>query len=284
MRSGLPPVVTDLKIAAIQFNAVDDEAANIARIKDLVTSAAKGGAQFVALPEVAWFRGRGCDVIGDSIPGRATAALEPLARELGIWIHGGSLAEDASALHELKGARFFNTSFVVSPDGSIAGVYRKIHLFDVDLPDLKVLESETYRSGSELVTASAGPFTLGMVVCYDLRFPGLWQKLRTAGADLFVCPANFTRPTGEAHWEVLLRARAIETQSYVVAPGQWGAHPHRNFEAYGRTLIIDPWGRILAEAGTEGDAVIMADADPEIVRNVRSHMPVWSHRRKGVSD
>jgi predicted amidohydrolase len=273
-----------LKIAAIQFNAVDDEAANIARILDLVRRAAADGAKLIALPEVAWFRGRGCDVVPDTIPGRATAVLEPLARELGVWIHGGSLAEAGGENASANEARFFNTSFVVAPDGSIAGVYRKIHLFDVEMPEMRIMESDTYRPGSELVTANAGPFTLGMVVCYDLRFPGLWQKLRTAGADLFVCPANFTRPTGEAHWEVLLRARAIETQSYVVAPGQWGPHPHRDFEAYGRTLIIDPWGKILAEAGAEGDAIVTADADPTVVAKVRGHMPVWSHRRKGVSD
>lgn len=272
-----------MKVSVLQLASVDDEAANMKKLEALIRSAAAEGARLVVLPEVAYYRGRSAEGIPDRLPGRATAFIAKLAKELGLFIHGGSFAETSAQTSKL-----YNTSFVVDTAGHVAAVYRKIHLFDVDLPELRLMESDTFAPGSELVTAPladpAGPdrFTLGMLVCYDLRFPGVWMALRARGADLFTLPVNFTYKTGEAHWEVLLRARAIETQSYVAASAQWGVHPHKNFSAYGRAMIIDPWGTILAAADTEGDAVVTAEVSSARVAEIRTSMPVHGHRRSDV--
>lgn len=258
-----------MKVAAIQMNTVDDARRNEAVAERLIRQAAGAGAGFVALPEVAWFRGRREDASPDAIPGHASRFVGALAEELGIWIHGGTLAE-TDAASPLP----FNTAFVCSPDGRVAATYRKIHLFDIDRPDLKLMESESFGRGDRAIVLPLGAFTLGFVICYDLRFPELWMELRAMGADLFVCPANFTALTGEAHWEVLLRARAIETQSYVMAPAQWGPHPHRDFKAFGRALVADPWGRVLSSCGHEGDGFAMAEIDAAVVSEIRRSMPL----------
>lgn len=266
-----------MKVAVLQYNSIDNEVANLIGLEALIREAAAAGAELVALPEVAYYRGKSFDAEADHMPGRVTRFCQKLATDLGIWIHGGTFAETVAGNKKL-----FNTSFLVSPGGKTEAVYRKVHLFDVDLPDLRLLESETFDRGHELVTAPMDGLTAGMLICYDLRFPGIWGALRARGADLFLLPVNFTAATGEAHWEVLLRARAIETQSYVAAPAQWGPHPHKNFSSYGRAMIVDPWGRIVAEAGREGNAVVIADVDPATIAAIRSNMPVHSHRRPEV--
>ncbi len=263
-----------MKAAALQFNAINDRALNEEELAALIRSAADAGARFIALPEVAWWRGPKGGASAETIPGPATAFCGALAKELGLWIHGGTVAELDPA-----GGLPWNTAFLVGPDGELAARYRKIHLFDIDRPDLRLLESESFGRGNRAVTARVGAFVVGLVICYDLRFPELWQALRAAGCDAFVCPANFTYLTGDAHWEILLRARAIETQSYVLAPAQWGPHPHRDFKAYGRALIVDPWGRVIASCGNEGNGFALAELDPELIAEVRRSMPIASHRR-----
>lgn len=266
-----------MKAAAVQFNAVDDRARNETELDALIRSAARAGARFVALPEVAWWRGPKGGASAEPVPGPATAFCGALAKELGLWIHGGTVAEI-----DPGGGLSWNTAFVVDPNGGLAAAYRKIHLFDIDRPDLRLLESESFGRGDRAVTVAVGALTVGLVICYDLRFPGLWQLLRAAGCDAFVCPANFTYPTGEAHWEILLRARAIETQSYVLAPAQWGPHPHRDFKAFGRTMIADPWGRIVASCENEGNGFAIADLDKAVITEVRRSMPVAAHRRPEI--
>ncbi|MEK8022340.1 MAG: carbon-nitrogen hydrolase family protein [Candidatus Hydrogenedentota bacterium] len=272
-----------MKISVLQVRSIDDETVNLAKLDTMIRTAAAEGSKLVVLPEVAYYRGRSSEATPDHLPGRATKFICHLAKELGIWIHGGSFAESIPGSNKC-----FNTAFLSSPEGNIASVYRKIHLFNVDLPDLRLMESDTFDPGRELITApvidadGANSFTIGMLVCYDLRFPAVWSALRDRGANVFALPVNFTWKTGEAHWEVLLRARAIETQSYVAASAQWGEHPHKNFSAYGRAMIVDPWGVILAQAGTEGDIVISADISLEYLESVRRTMPVHGHKRNDI--
>ncbi len=266
-----------MKISVLQFNADMDERGNTARLEGLVLRAADEGAQMVFLPEVAFRRGVGASAEPDAVTGRASAFLAGLARRRGIWIHSGSIPEAAP-----DSPKPYNTSFLVGPSGEVESVYRKMHLFDVDLPEMVVRESDSYAAGHELVTANAGAWTIGMLICYDLRFGEVWRRLRDRGVNIYALPANFTERTGEAHWEVLLRARAIEFQSYVAAAAQWGPHPGRDFRAYGRSMIIDPWGTVLARAGAEGDEVVTAEIALEKVTEIRRVMPVESHRRPGL--
>lgn len=266
-----------MRVAAIQVNSVDDRARNERTLEALVRDAAAAGARLVALPEVAWWRGPKGGSAAEPVPGPATAFAARLAQDLGIWIHGGTLAES-----DPRGGLPWNTAFLVSPRGDLAATYRKVHLFDINRPDLRVLESESFAPGDRAVTARIEDWTAGLVICYDLRFPALWALGRDAGADLFICPANFTYPTGEAHWEVLLRARAIETQSWVMAPAQWGPHPQRDFRAFGHALIVDPWGRVASSCGDEGDGFALADLDRAQLDSVRRSMPVAEHQRPAV--
>jgi predicted amidohydrolase len=266
-----------MNLAVIQFNAVDDEERNRAGIERLLREAAEAGAEIAALPEAAWFRGPRDEIEPDLLPGRVSDFLAPLAAELNLTIHAGSIA---TAIPESDKTR--NTSFLVTPDGAIRGVYHKIHLFDVEFENLRLFESEAHEPGDAIVVEPHRDFTFGMTICYDLRFPELWHALAAHGADLFFCPANFTFRTGEAHWETLLKARAIETQSYVAASAQWGPHPGRDFSAYGRSMIIDPWGEILAAAETTGDAILVAALRPERLAEVRRAMPVARHHREDL--
>lgn len=266
-----------MRVAAIQVNSIDDRARNERVLETLIRDAASAGARLVALPEVAWWRGPKGGSAAEPVPGPATAFCARLAQELGIWIHGGTLAEA-----DPRGGLPWNTAFLVAPSGHMVGAYRKVHLFDIDRPDLRVLESESFAPGDRAVTAKVEDWTAGLVICYDLRFPALWARVRDTGADLFICPANFTYPTGEAHWEVLLRARAIETQSWVMAPAQWGPHPHRDFRAFGHALIVDPWGRVASSCGDEGDGFALADLDRTQLESIRRSMPVAEHQRPAI--
>jgi predicted amidohydrolase len=194
-----------------------------------------------------------------------------LAADLRIVLVGGSFLERAP-----DDGKSYNTSLLVLPDGTIAARYRKIHLFDVDLPgEVSVRESDTRAHGRDVVTAATPLGTIGLSVCYDLRFPELYRKLTHAGATILTVPSAFTFYTGAAHWEPLLRARAIENQAYVVAPNQAGKSPH-GFPDYGNSMIVDPWGVIVARAA-EGEQVIVAELDPERVARVRREMPCQLH-------
>jgi predicted amidohydrolase len=267
-----------MRAAAIQLNSTGDKARNVETAERLVRAAAAGGAELVVLPEK-W------NLLGDSATLRAGA--EPLdgptisgarswARELGIHLVAGSIAE-RSEYQE----KSFNTSTLIGPDGELEARYRKIHMFDVDVGGVAYRESEHEEPGEEIVTAGLGGalegVTLGMSVCYDLRFPELYRILAVRGARVITVPSAFTLETGRDHWDVLLRARAIENQAFVVAPNQIGeAPPH--YRSYGRSAILDPWGVILAQAPDE-ECFIAADLDLELQDRVRSTLPSLANRR-----
>ncbi len=266
-----------MRVAAIQLNSTSDMAANLKRARELVAQARDRGAELVALPEHFAYLGP-----EDKNPPSAQPVNGPLvrefgnlARELGIFLLLGSFPETAEPDQPPH-----NTSVLLGRDGAILAAYRKMHLFDVDLPGgPKYKESQFIHPGIEVVTASlAGtPFTAGLAVCYDLRFPELFRALVHQGADLIFLPAAFTLATGRDHWEVLVRARAIENQAYVVAPAQWGQHsPGRR--SYGRSLIVDPWGVVLTQA-PDAEGFILADLDHARLSRLRREMPCWQHRR-----
>jgi predicted amidohydrolase len=256
--------------ACLQVNASNDMAANIAKASDLTRAAVKQGANLVFMPEnvsmMEWGR---ANVIAKAMHEEDHAALKAfraLAQELGAWLHCGSLAVRAS------GGKIANRTYVLGPDGSIKTRYDKIHMFDVDLGNGESYrESATFNAGDKAVTVDLPWGRLGLTICYDLRFPHLYRRLGQAGADFLTVPAAFTQVTGEAHWHVLLRARAIETGCYVFAPAQTGTHAGDR-KTYGHALIVNPWGEILADAGTE-PGFILAQVDPAQVAAARAKIP-----------
>jgi predicted amidohydrolase len=264
-------------VAAIQLNSTPDREANLARAQALIEEAASRGARLVALPEHFACLGGAVDVAAAAQPldGPLVTRFRELAGKLGIFLLLGSFPECSPGK-----ARPYNTSVLLGPRGQILAHYRKIHLFDVDLPGRPPFrESEDTHPGDEVVTVAlpGESFTAGMAICYDLRFPELFRVQVSRGANLILLPAAFTATTGRDHWEVLVRARAIENLSYVVAPAQWGQHgPGRR--SYGRSLIIDPWGLVLAQA-PDGDGVILADLDYERLQRRRRELPCLRHRR-----
>jgi predicted amidohydrolase len=261
--------------AAVQLAATSDKAANLAAAGRLVAEAAADGASLVVLPEVFSWRGPRRDEsdAAETIPGPTTEYCGDLARQFRIHLVAGSILEGGAVP-----GKVFNTSCVFSPEGRLLGQYRKIHLFDVDLPDqVSVHESDTRAPGDEPVVVKTALGTIGLSICYDLRFPELYRVLVQRGATIITVPAAFTAPTGEAHWECLLRARAIENQVYLLAPNQYGRTPH-GFSDYGHTMAIGPWGDVLGCA-TDGDAVVHATIDPDHVTAVRREMPCMTHAR-----
>jgi predicted amidohydrolase len=252
-----------------------DLEANLARAHALVQEAADRGAALVVLPEVFAWRGQRSeeDEIPSAIPGPVSDFLRRLAAELHVILVGGSFLERSE--HDRKS---YNTSLMIDGNGEIRATYRKMHLFDVDLPgQVTVHESDARAPGTEVVTAATELGTIGMSICYDLRFPELYRRLTRAGATIVTIPAAFTFFTGAAHWEPLLRARAIENQVYVIAPNQTGTSPH-GFADYGNSMIVDPWGTVVARAG-DGEQVITAEIDPEHVARIRREMPCLNHAR-----
>jgi predicted amidohydrolase len=261
--------------AAIQLAATSDKAANLAAAGRLVAEAATGGAALVVLPEVFNWRGarHGETAAAEAIPGPTTDYCGELARRFRIHLVAGSMLESGPAP-----GKAFNTSCVFSPEGRLVGRYRKIHLFDVDLPGrVSVRESDTRAHGDEPVVVATDLGMIGLSICYDLRFPELYRRLVQRGATVITVPSAFTAPTGQAHWESLLRARAIENQVYVLAPNQYGDTLH-GFADYGHTMVIGPWGEVLG-CVTDGDAVVRADIDIDHVARVRREMPCLTHAR-----
>src|SRR5437870_4545479 len=229
--------------AAVQMSSGADRTANLARAEALVREAAGRGARLVVLPEVFAWRGPRAEeaAVAEPIPGPTTERLAALAREPAIHLSAGSLLEKTP-----REPRAYNTSCLFDPRGALVARYRKLHLFDVDLPGrVSVRESATRAPGDDVVAVPTALGTLGLSICYDLRFPELYRRLVRAGAEVLLAPSAFTFPTGAAHWEVLCRARATENQCYLVAPDQTGTSPH-GFADYGESLIVDPWGRIFA--------------------------------------
>jgi predicted amidohydrolase len=261
--------------AAVQMSSGADKAANLARALALIREAAARGARLVVLPEVFAWRGPRAEeaAAAEPVPGPTTAALGALAGELGIVLCAGSLLETVAGE-----PRPYNTSCVFDPRGALVARYRKLHLFDVELPGrVSVRESATRAPGTEVVTVPTALGTLGLSICYDLRFPELYRALVRAGAEILLVPSAFTFPTGAAHWEVLCRARAVENQCYVIAPDQTGTSPH-GFADYGDSLIADPWGRVLARAG-DGDGVVTAEIDRASLARIRRELPCLTHAR-----
>ncbi len=261
--------------AAIQMLASDDKEANLREAEAGVREAASRGAQVIALPEVFNWRGDKADEKKNAEPlsGRTADVMASLARELRIYLLAGSFLED---IPEVK--KSYNTSLFFSPDGNPIARYRKIHLFDVAIErGVSTLESETRQPGAEVIVAETEFCRMGLTICYDLRFPELYRSLVGKGAQVIFVPAAFTALTGEAHWEPLMRARAIENQVYIIAPDQLGHNP-KSFATYGNSMIVDPWGRILARA-PDVPAVITAEIDLAYLAKVRAELPALSHRK-----
>lgn len=261
--------------AAVQMLAGSDKAVNLKEAERWVRQAAGAGARVIALPEVFIWRGSKKLESGQAepIPGPSSRAMAELARELEIYLLAGSILEEIPASDKA-----YNTSLLFDPAGKLLASYRKIHLFDVDLANgVSLRESDTRVHGDAVVVGAGELCAMGLSVCYDLRFPELYRALAAQGAQLIFVPAAFTAFTGEAHWESLLRARAIENQAYVIAPGQFGESAH-SFKTHGHSMIVDPWGKILAEL-PDGPGFITAEIDLDYLAKVRAELPALEHRR-----
>jgi predicted amidohydrolase len=268
-----------LKMAVIQLNSRDNPAENLSTVEQFLDRAADMGAQFVSLPEFWIYLGpySGFDKAAQTIPGPAIESLQEKARKHRMIVHGGSIIER----HPEMPGKFYNTSVLIDRDGQITAKYRKIHLFDVQLSNgEKHLESERIVPGNEVVTAEIDGITFGLSVCYDLRFPELYRSLAMRGAQILMVPAGFTLHTGRDHWEVLLRARAIENLCYVVASAQVGTYPP-NRQCFGRSMIVDPWGLVLAQA-QDLPTVVMTDIDLTAIERARIQIPCLDHRRPSL--
>ena len=266
-----------MRAAAVQLNSQEDKQRNLEVAERLVRDAARDGADLVCLPERWNLLGDSATILDGAEPldGPSLAAARSWASELGIHLLAGSIAERAEG-HE----RLFNTSVLIGPDGEDVAAYRKIHMFDVEVEGTTFRESDHDQPGEEIVIAPLDDLELGLSVCYDLRFPELYRILAVRGARVIAVPSAFTVPTGRAHWEVLLRARAIENQAFVVAPDQIGkAPPH--FESYGHSAIVDPWGVVLAMAPDE-ECFVAADLDLAEQQRMREKLPALANRRPGA--
>jgi deaminated glutathione amidase len=263
------------KAACIQLTSSDNVDDNIAKLRTWVEAAAQQGASFVATPENTFYmRREGGDMPHYTLenhPGVKEASQ--LARQYQLWLLIGSVAITGE-----ESGKTYNRSLLFNQEGKIVASYDKIHLFDVEIGD-----GQTYRESARIIPGGkavmvATPYAkLGMTICYDVRFPQLYRKLASAGAEILAVPAAFTQKTGEAHWHILLRSRAIENGAYVIAPAQTGTHPGGR-KTFGHSLIVDPWGEVLADAGTE-EGIIVAEIDLEKVKRTRASLPSLAHDR-----
>ena len=264
-----------MNVAALQLCASDDPTANLDMTLPMVQQAAEMGAQFIATPEVtncvSSSRRHQNDVLSLQERDETLAELRAAANQFGVWISVGSLA-----LKLPDEDRFTNRSFLIAPSGWIVAQYDKIHMFDVTLSETEQYrESDGYRPGDRAVIADSEFGKIGMTICYDIRFPHLYRRLAKSGASILLIPAAFARPTGRAHWEVLLRARAIETGCFVIAAAQTGEHKTslgQPRKTYGHSMIVSPWGEILADAG-EDQSIIYAELDLSLVESTRARVP-----------
>jgi predicted amidohydrolase len=265
------------RAALVQMRSGSEVEANLDAAESAIRIAADGGAEYVQTPEntslmVLSSRALFANTVVED-GNRAVAHFTKLASELRLWLHIGSMAI------KLSDTKVANRSFLITPQGEIAARYDKIHMFDVDLPGGESYrESKNYQPGEKAVLSDLPWGRLGLTTCYDLRFPSLYRELAQAGADFITVPSAFTKQTGEAHWHVLLRARAIETGCFILASAQGGDHDMGR-STFGHSLIISPWGEILGEAGSDPD-VIFADIDPALVVDARSRIPSLQHDRK----
>lgn len=262
-------------IAALQMHSGEDKSANVETALRLIDQAAATGARMVVLPEIWTFLGGddGNRENAEPIPGPVTDALSAKARQHGIYVHGGSILEKRTGEPKL-----FNTTVVFDPNGELVAKYSKIHMFDVVLDGVaSYKESSTVRRGEDIVTFDMDGVTVGLAICYDLRFPELFRILRLRGAEMIVLPAAFTMTTGKDHWDVLIRARAIENQVYMVACDQFGADSSGKW-CYGRSLIADPWGTVVATA-PDRETVLTATVDLDYLQKVRRQVPSVENRQ-----
>jgi predicted amidohydrolase len=271
--------LSKFRAACIQLRSSDDVGENIRDAERLIRAAARDGAQFIATPEnttlMAPDGGAKLAHSYDEAHDPAIPVFRGLAKELNVWLLAGSLAIKVS---ETKTA---NRSFLFSPDGAITARYSKIHLFDVNLPSgEKYRESNTVAGGEEALVADLPWGRIGLSICYDIRFPQLYREMAKKGAFAFTAPSAFTETTGKAHWHVLLRARAIENGAFMIAPAQGGLHANGR-RTYGHSLIVSPWGEILAEGGTD-PGILAAEIDPQLSAEARAKVPSLEHDRKFV--
>ena len=279
MSEGLPETEGRLRVAAAQMTSTEDVDANLATARRLVHRAVDSGATFVTLPENFAFLGSDRDhrlAIAEPVRedgGPILTAMRTLARETRTHLLLGGFPERSE-----HPGHIYNTAVLLAPDGGVTATYRKIHLFDVDLPGgAQFRESEAVAPGRDVVVARFPWGGLGLSVCYDLRYPELYRQLTKSGARVLAIPSAFTAETGKDHWHVLLRARAIENQAFVVAAAQWGLHGGKRV-SYGHALVVDPWGVVLAECGNH-EGLAVADLDFAYQDNVRRNLPCLQHRR-----
>ena len=263
-----------LKVAAVQMDSGPDKENNLNQAEKLIIKAAKDGAKFIVLPEVFNFRGKLSEAAknAESIPGYSTKFISTLAKRFKAWILIGSLME------KIKNRKPFNTSVLINPRGKIIAKYRKMHLFDIRLKGKEILESKRNQAGKNPKLAQVGKTKVGLSICYDLRFPELYRYYSKKGAEILCIPSSFTKPTGEAHWHTLIKSRAIENLAYVLAPGQAGTGS-AEIKTFGHSLIVDPWGKILAEGPASGEAVIFADINLDYLKRIRKNLPALEHRK-----
>lgn len=266
-----------MKVGLIQTRTPATHAAALAHVLPLVREAAGGGARLIVTPECTNILQKDREILLPQLTALAddpvVNGLRQAAQDLGVWIDIGS------ALVRREDGKAANRQVLIRPNGSIAATYDKLHMFDVDLPTGETArESETYEPGDRAVVADVEGVKVGLTICYDLRFPALHRALAMAGATVITIPAAFTRPTGEAHWEVLMRARAIETGSYVLAPAQGGFHEDRR-GTYGHSLVVEPWGQVIAKLDHDEPGVLWADLDPTAPAKARAAIPVLTNAR-----
>jgi deaminated glutathione amidase len=269
--------------ACVQMRCTTKEKDNWVQLEELCLRAATNGASLIVTPENSTFLGPQFHKVerAESLQGETVQRLSALAKQCDAHLLIGSIAEQRLlADGSIDKEHCYNTSLLFSPRGELLGFYRKIHLFDVDVSGgLSIRESDTITPGDDIVVVDTELGKIGLSICYDLRFPELYRKLVDKGADIIAIPSAFTLTTGKDHWHALLRARAIETQTYVLAPGQWGTHDlEGKRKSYGHSVIIDPWGVVVADRG-EGIGICYAEIDLDYMHQVRNSIPVRNHRR-----
>jgi deaminated glutathione amidase len=265
-----------MKIGLVQMNTQNDKVRNQEAAEAAINRLADQGADLVMLPEMYNFLGLDEEKLlnAEPIPGPSIDRLQRKAREKGIFLHCGSILEK-------DGDKIYNATVVFNRRGERVAFYRKIHLFDVEIPGgIVYKESAVVTPGKEIVTFDCEGVTVGLSICYDLRFPELYRKLAERGSSLILIPAAFTLMTGKDHWEPLIKARAIENVCYVAACGQWGFHPANN-QCYGHSMVVNPWGMIISQ-GRDGESLVLADLDFDYMHSVREKLPALNHRRRDL--
>lgn len=267
------------KIAIAQITSTTDREQNLKKVLPMISEAADNGADLIAFPEALLCLGdqdAAGKKIAETIPGDTVRLFQEEAQKRNISILMGSIPEKDAE----NPGKTFNTSVLMDRKGELVGVYQKIHLFDVDLPTGRFMESDTVSAGKELVCCDHEIGKIGLTICYDLRFPNLYQRLTTLGAQIIFNVAAFTHETGKAHWLPLLRARAIENQVYIAASGQYGWHGKKR-RTFGHSVLIDPWGKVIAEA-PDGEGIIYGDIDLSLIASVRQKIPMQNHKVPGI--